>query len=411
MSKELIEVDFQHWVFSFPESLLIYYGSPHHDESTVTRDLAEEVQKHSTLQHSHAAGFDRDHILCANEAFPEAAIADPLADLDVWDEWRSGKRTFPYPGRYIPLRIVRQEAKTSSPSSVGVLGEIFTGLYAQAGIAPMILVRVVRKWPDFILHTRHKQYAFVESKAFTTPVDGRDGILARVPSKTLGECAAAAVQQINADPFVDVWGAFTQVHDINPLRIRVTFVQLAAPDVRRQAAGSRHIPAPVVTGMTELAVARAACSLEPNDRGALSTSKRGRKSRERRDAESRLHSRAVRQFEEIMNEAGVDDAFPASREAVESEVRNTVARLLLREGDTQSRFEAAKEKAFSGGTGDLRQVTGGSLRYSEMTSLEIAEFEGGWEQSWESAPEKFPRDGDLSLWRCGFALYALAGAE
>ena len=34
------------------------------------------------------------------------------------------------------------------------MGEIMTGLFAQAGIAPWVLVRVIRRWPDFILYLR-----------------------------------------------------------------------------------------------------------------------------------------------------------------------------------------------------------------------------------------------------------------
>ena len=130
-----------------------------------------------------------NQIRSGNEAFAEAAVADPIADLEVWDEWRSGTRYFPYPGRYSRLGITRQDDKTSSPSSVGVIGEIMAGFFAQAGESPWVLVRVVRRWPDFIFSDRDGTYSFVESKAFTNQSPEREGLANRVPGDLLVEGA------------------------------------------------------------------------------------------------------------------------------------------------------------------------------------------------------------------------------
>jgi hypothetical protein len=47
-----------------------------------------------------ALQFHEAQILRGNEAFPEAAVADPVADLEVWDEWRSGLRDLSSPAPY-----------------------------------------------------------------------------------------------------------------------------------------------------------------------------------------------------------------------------------------------------------------------------------------------------------------------
>ncbi|MBS0261388.1 MAG: hypothetical protein JSS02_05475, partial [Planctomycetes bacterium] len=184
----MIDVSFEHWRYTFTEEILRRYGSRHYSRADVGWVLFEEACREATLKDGHHLMFHPDQILCSNEAFPEAAVADPLADLEIWDEWNNGTRAFPYPGRYSKLGITTQEDKTSSPSSIGVIGEIMAGIFAQAGICPWVLVRVVRKWPDFIFSQNNGMYSFVESKAFTTdPEENAEGLPRRVHNQLLRE--------------------------------------------------------------------------------------------------------------------------------------------------------------------------------------------------------------------------------
>jgi hypothetical protein len=225
-----LRFEFRHIRYEIDDADLIKYGSPHFDAVTAGKHLKERLKNFGQKVTSFRGELSRAHVLCGNEAFPEAAVSDPVADLELWDEWRSGTRVFPYPGRYSRLAIQTQGHKISSPSSVGVLGEIVAGIFAQAGIAPWVLVRVVRRWPDFIFATRDAHYAFVESKAFT--LDGDDSEERRTDS-TLGECLVDAVQQMNADAYVRVWLAFTVVRRISPeIELGVTFYELRAPAIR-----------------------------------------------------------------------------------------------------------------------------------------------------------------------------------
>ena len=254
----MIDVSFEHWAYELPEELLVRYGSPHFDENSAGRALSLEVKRDATRVTSHSMVFQSSQILCGNEAFPEAAVADPIADLEVWHDWRSGIRAFPYPGRYGRLGIRRQEAKTSSPSSVGVLGEIMVGLYSQAGISPWIIVRVIRRWPDFIFYTEATgRYAFVEAKAFTQESSGRSGLSVRIPDALLGECLVKAVHQTNADPFVTVWGSFTDIVQVAPMRLLVTFLELNPPSSKLDFDLPRFLPQPVLVGLAERAISRA----------------------------------------------------------------------------------------------------------------------------------------------------------
>jgi len=210
----MIDVSFEHWRFTFPDTLLARCGSPHYSQKEAGKEYAKAIYSGAVRAASIAVQFHEAQILCGNEAFPEAAVADPVADLEVWDEWGSGKRRFPYPGRYSKLGITRRDdnrRKTSSPSSVGVVGEILTGFFAQAGVSPWVLVRVVQRWPDFIFSHRDETYSFVESKAFTREPSGATGLRARVLDSLLIEGALQAAQQLNSDPFGRVWCSFTRI--------------------------------------------------------------------------------------------------------------------------------------------------------------------------------------------------------
>ena len=53
------------------------------------------------------------------------------------------------------------------------------------------------------------RYAFVESKAFVEPPPVQLGIRGRVLDQLLGGFLLDTTQELNADPSISVWGAFT----------------------------------------------------------------------------------------------------------------------------------------------------------------------------------------------------------
>jgi hypothetical protein len=236
----MIQVSFQLWRYEFSDKMLSRYGSRYFSRREAGQEYIEDIYRRAEPGPAHDLTFAEDQILCGNEAFPEAAMADPIADLEVWDEWRSGTRDFPYPGRYSRLGITRQEHKISSPSSVGVLGEIMAGFFAQEGVSPWVLVRVVRRWPDFIFfQPADGAYSFVESKAFTGNPSGTSRLQGRVLDAQVMEGAIDASQELNSDPFLRVWYSFTHIISITPLELGVTFLELTVSEERRRA----HRPA------------------------------------------------------------------------------------------------------------------------------------------------------------------------
>ena len=145
-----MDIDFQHisFVLRLDDEHIF---SPHFSAPETKEKAAAKFFASKKIEFTENFSLPDDLILFANEAFPESAINDPLGDVHVWESWQTGTRTFPYPGKYVPLDIFEQGGKTQSPTAIGVIGECLSGLFATSGIGPWPIVRPIRKWPDFIL--------------------------------------------------------------------------------------------------------------------------------------------------------------------------------------------------------------------------------------------------------------------
>ncbi len=403
----MIDVTFQHWRHVFADEELIRYGSPHFDRKTAGQALSASVKGSAILKNSCALAFSEKLILSANEAYPEAAVADPLADLEVWDEWRSGIRSFPYPGRYGRLGIRRQDAKTNSTSSTGVLGEIMAGLFAQAGIAPWVLVRVIRRWPDFIFYVRDDRYAFVEAKAYTGESVGSMGSAIQIPEALLGECVVAAVQQLNADPFVQVWGAFTHIQQISPMRLHVTFLELDVDSGRRLSSTKRVLPHPVMLGIAEQALRRAIIEVDTEDLRPLQKSDRRPSKHERNRLERILVPAAMRQIEGLLVDEKVRTAVLALPQMIEHELKKMIQHASIPDHGEGQRFFSAKEKAMSGTLSHVRAVGAQALYVGEIGPAQQTSITEVWESRWENANKPWRTIDSVDLWRCGGAFFAI----
>ena len=403
----MIDVSFEHWSYVFPEEELVRYGSPHFDRKTAGQILSRSLSIHAKRISSHNTVFDPKQILCGNEAFPEAAVADPLADLEVWDEWRSGFRAFPYSGQYSRLGIRRQEGKTSSPSSVGVLGEIMAGLYAQAGVSPWVLVRVIRRWPDFIFYTGNDRYAFVESKAYTGEIDRQGNLWSIIPNNILCDCLVDAVQQLNADPFVKIWGAFTHIAMINPLKLQIRFLELDVDQYRRDRGKSGIVPHAVISGIAERVIARSLFESPGFDLSMLKKKPQERKSIEQQKIEQQILHIAMEQLEELLIDEDARLAVLASRELIEKESRQIIKKLVIPEHFEGQRFFQARKSSSVGILTHLRLVGAQSLLVGDIDGKSRHDITNSWNPNWEVANRSLRNIEDLSLWRCGGAVFAI----
>lgn len=404
-----IAVDFEHWRVVLRDEWLRRYGSPHFEPSRARYELMNKAIPYARqVEPRQHLTFDRAQIVLANEVFPEAAMADPLADLEVWNEWSSGIRAFPYPGRFSRLGLVAQEGKTTATSSVGVLGEIVAGLFAQTAISPKVLVRVVRRWPDFIFYTDDERYSFVEAKAFTMKQEphAKDviptGLDERVQASLLGECAHQAVQQLNADPSIKVWGAFTAIRRISPFALSVTFVEFDCEHHRRTATTPREPPQAVITGLAQRALSMAAAELAPYQLQRLQTTRR---TDNRVDVERKLVDHAQRFVPDLLAQAGPKDVVMESRPHVEAEIEHLVRSATVPELDEGKQFFTARALAAQGQTAPVRIVGDSLIQVVDLPREVIERLDQSWSPGrWSDASKPYEPMGPRA-WRFGGAVY------
>jgi len=414
-----MEVRFQHWEYEIADELLVRYGSPFFSRTDAGNALHERLLADANMVSSHTVNFQEQQIICANEAFPEAAVADPLADLRVWEEWETGHRVFPYPGRFSRLGLTRQEGKTSSPSSVGVLGEIFAGIFAQSYIAPQVLVRVIRHWPDFIFYESGEIYAFVEAKAFTEKLDGRR-LNERVPAALLKELLCNTVAQLNADPHLEIWGAFTGVLSIEPQFVAaVTFLRLTPPSSRRAANPRRNLPAVVVRGVAERALAQAAIVLGTDVLSTLDVQRRstqgssgtklkiGGKVLSRTEVEGMLIESAMREAEEVLANSGPAIAVAGSREDIENEVKRLVKDCHPDVLHSGKRFFDIKQNAEGSRLERIRKSGDEWIFMANLSPVDLQQIQNDMHRSWDAAAEPLTIIDGYPVWRGGGAAYCL----
>jgi hypothetical protein len=235
--------NFEHWKWEIPEDLLIQYGSPYSTTAEAFKALSSHLKINAVQITSEKHRIPEVAIIAGNEAYPESAISDPLSDLLVWYDWKTGRRGFPYTGQYAPLSLSGQKPKSVSTAAVGVIGEILTGLYSQSKIGFSPLARVINRWPDFIF-TQSSKIHFIEAKASI------DDLTAGKPiqhfgnhQKGLKEVLINAIQHLALEPQVTIWGGFVSIDVSNyEISFAVTFLEIVAPSTRAILAKNKISP-------------------------------------------------------------------------------------------------------------------------------------------------------------------------
>lgn len=351
--------------------------------------------------------FDPAQLICANEVFPEAALADPIADLEVWDEWRTGLRRFPHPGIYSRLEIQRQDTKTSATSSVGVLGEIFTGLLSQAFIAPMMTVRPIHRWPDFILFAPDGRYAFVESKASVKLDEPVVAGIRGVGPELLGEGLVDAVQEINAEPRVKVWLSFSQITNISPLRVQVTMVELSAPD-SRQSMSPPQLPAAVLEGLTDRILDMTAAAVETEEPGLFDDLEKDQSLDSAKKLGSAIQQKAHGNLLQILKAEVPEELYNKSLADISTRIAQwrTPSRKIKFTGGR--RLRSAKQLAVGGRLSAIRSNADSNLRLyiADMPPELIKRLKDHWQPDWAKANNSWGHIESVPLWRCSSAILA-----
>ncbi len=251
----MIGIQFQHWHYQFSSTILNHCSS--YRKKNETESLFYDSLKSSAIQKEETkVNITEQQVLYANEVFPEAAIVNPLEDLRCWETWRSGAKIYPYPGKYARLSINNQLPKNSSPSSVGVLGEIIAGIIGQAIISPNIVTRVINRWPDFIFCPINKRYSFLEAKAFSQRAT-KEGLCSKfkMPKDLIKEALHTTAKDLLLDRSLKIWYSFTEIKSISPsINLVVNFFEFECEEYAESPVCD--LPC-LIEGLAEQAIQRA----------------------------------------------------------------------------------------------------------------------------------------------------------
>ena len=191
-----LRIEFKYYKGLFPIELARRYNTSYFQENEIRKNLLDSLTNDIQLEYKNDFEMDEEQFKCGNEIFPESAISDPLSDLDTFDEWRGGIRIFPHKGRYAPFGIEDQLRKIESSVSFGVVGEILAGLFCQSYFAPYVLVRNIRRWPDFIFHKNNRKFVFVESKATASKINVGNPLDGNFEANTFKEFLSDSMKSI-----------------------------------------------------------------------------------------------------------------------------------------------------------------------------------------------------------------------
>lgn len=124
-----MEVRFQHWEYEIADELLIRYGSPFFSWPDAGHALLERLLAGASMVSSQTINFQKQQILCANEVFPEAAVAEDCRP----NELHGGKRFFD----------IKQRAEGSTLERVRMAADEWIFM---ANLAPVDLHQVQARW-------------------------------------------------------------------------------------------------------------------------------------------------------------------------------------------------------------------------------------------------------------------------
>ena len=424
-----IHVEFLHYQVEFDNDVMRRLSSRYYSKKEAGQKLRHWLLKNPMKQlkpiNKFSQDFESGQLIGANEVFPEAALADPVADLKIWDQWRTGLRRFPYPGVYTRLGILTQDSKTSATSSVGALGEIFTGLFAQSFISPLVTVRPIRRWPDFIFLGNDGRFSFVESKASASINESKTFDIKSVNPSLLSEALADALQELNSDPSLGVWFVFTDIMSIQPLVAHICALEVNAPDSRQ--AESPSAPDAVVDGWAQRIMKQSSAKLEDefsdlldfdaSEISAKDVSKKAKKSGKKKREEE--FWKKLKETASNSVEAFIPDVLPRDQS---SEIKSKIIKRISSQRSHKIMMQnykveghhlvEAKREASKGRLAPLRDVSKNEqLMLADLDSEELAAFRAQWQPDWERANQPWGELDGLKLWRYSGAILGLMPPE
>jgi hypothetical protein len=208
--------------------------------------------------------------------------------------------------------------------------------------------------------------------------------LGLVAPALLDECLVEAVQQLNADPYVKVWGAFTQTWRITPMELAVTFLELDVPESYRANRPHRILPQAVLVGLAERAISTAAANLAEYEIEVLTSKARSSKgeSSARATVEGKLIQLAMEEMKALVASEEADVVLAASPEhsEFEREIERQVQKVRVPEKRIGRRFYEAKVQAGEGTLRQVRSIGTSSLLMVGLSTEQRLQATRNWER-------------------------------
>jgi hypothetical protein len=219
------------------------------------------------------------------------------------------------------------------------------------------------------------------------------------------DCINHAVHQLNADPFVTVWFSFTEICRIDPLELRVTFIELNAPEQRSIDQTRRVVPQAVVQGLAERAVSTGTAKVLQKE-GYFPGDSVGTKNRHGKN-QREIEAFSVEEVAEVMIDAVPDALHESAKEEIQKQARKLAAKAVPRSTDPGKRMTAAKELASEGQCGELRSLGSERFYLVDLTAEQRKLLEREWSPNWEQAVQKWKTIRGTDFWRCSSAAVGL----
>ncbi|MBD1906454.1 hypothetical protein H6F53_13300 [Trichocoleus sp. FACHB-832] len=405
---------FEHWSYKFTEDNLRYCSPNKSIKETKFKLCSAVTGATKVFETKSPIQINENFLLCANEAFPEAALADPLADIKIWDEWRSGARVFPYPGEYARLSINQQLGKKNSTSSIGVIGEIIAGILGQVLISPDVLVRVIGAWPDFIFSPTKNQnrYPFLEAKAFTPQAKSLLDSFFDIPRDEWGECLINAARQLTIDPFVKMWYSFTEIQEIRPtLRLSTKFFELDVPDERRD----NHVfsaPDALVNGLAERAIQTGIFHLLKSRTFDFTLFINKNSSKQRKKAEQELINVSKEGIESVLNTIKYLDLVKVDRGKLQEGIIEQIKNLKLSESEADKEYlTSITSQDLIGEIDFVRRIGTQSIYKINIPYNKRGDIVKNWKPNFFEINLPYKHLDECDLWRCGGFLFFLCDGK